>query len=186
MKIGVFFAEGFETIEALTVVDYLRRAGIDVDMISADDKEYVKSAQDVVVKTEIILKSIENIDDYYGFVIPGGMGGATSLSKNDKVLEIIRSCDKKSKLVCAICAGPMVLVESGILDGRKITGYPGMFEDGEGYTFLDEKVVVDGNIITSRGPSLTVYFALEIIEKVSGIEKRKKLEKDILIDIMER
>lgn len=185
-RVGIFLADGFETIEALTVADYLRRADIKVDLISSEDKDIHESAQKIFVIPDVLLKDLKDTSRYDALVIPGGMGGAESLAKNERVLDLIKEQFDLGKRVCAICAGPMVLINAGIVNGMKITGYPGMFENSKDYEYLDEKLVVDKNIITSTGPSLAVYFALKIIEELLGKEKSDKIAKDILLDIMER
>lgn len=186
LRVGIFLQEGFETIEALTVLDYLRRAKIEVDLISTSNEEFVKSAQDAIIKSDVLFCDCKDFDKYDAFVVPGGMKGAETLSKDKKVLDLIKNQFDKGKKICAICAGPMVIINAGIVNGKKITGYPGMFENSDIYEYVDEKVVCDGNIITSQGPSLTVYFALKIIEELLGKESSYKISSDILLDKMER
>lgn len=179
MKIMVLLAEGFEEVEALTVVDYLRRMDIEVDMITITDERNVKGAHDIEVVTDKELGDLD-ISKYEGVVIPGGLVGAENLKKNERVIEIVRELNHDNRLVAAICAGPIVLEEAGILGGKSYTCYPG-FEDeiGQG-NFKDKKVVRDGNMITSKGPALAVDFALEIVNFILGKEAKESLMKDIV------
>ena len=107
------------------------------------------------------------------------------MRQNKKLLDTVKQVFTENKLVCAICASPTVLYEAGILAGKKITSYPGVFKNIKGgFDYLEEKVVVDVNLITSRGPALTVYFALEIIQALEGEEKRQQIENQILLAMM--
>lgn len=184
-KVAVFLADGCEETEALIVVNYLRRAGIKVDMIYTQGKEIINGDHNIIFKAE---KSLDDIaeSDYDCFVVPGGMGGANALAQNKKVLDMIKKAHALGKYVCAICAGPKVLINAGILNGRTITGYPGLFEDGKDYSYKVQKVVRDKNVITAMGPSLAVYFALEIIEALGGRALRDEISAQILLEYMER
>lgn len=184
-KVAMFFATGFEEVEAITVVDYLRRGEIRVDMISTTGDIEVIGDHKIKVSMDLLLEDMEK-SSYDAYIIPGGMPNAKYLSKNERVLEILKSENEKGKLICAVCAGPMVLVSSGVLKGKTITGYPGLFEDNTSYNYADKKTVKDQNIITSQGPSLAVYFALEIIEALEGKGIRKKVEDSILLERMEK
>lgn len=164
-KVAVLLANGFEEIEALTVVDILRRAGILCDMVSIDD-EIVCGAHNIEVKSNILFN--ENIKDYDMVVLPGGLPGAENLAKNEKVLDLIKTFNNdKSKYIAAICASPaIVLTEAGIEENRYITSYPGKeYEERlENANYLDELVVVDENLITSRGPATTMLFAYKLVD----------------------
>lgn len=181
-KVAVFFSNGFEEVESITVVDYLRRADITVDMVSTTGNIICKGAHDIDIKMDILL---EDISEYDGYIIPGGTNNAISMRKNKKLLEIIKKANDDKKLVAAICAGPAVLNEAGILKGVNITSYPSVFkEDGYEFNYVDKNVVVDGNIITSRGPALTISWSLEIIEYLCSKDKRKEIEKQILAHML--
>lgn len=186
IKAAVFFADGFEEVESLTVVDYLRRAGIHVDMVSTIDKDICIGAHNVKVQMDISsLSDFKKANDYDAYIIPGGTNNAISMKQNKELLEIVKDAFDNKKVVCSICAGPTVLYNAGILPGKNVTSYPGVFKNGEtGFNYIEENVVVDDNLITSRGPALTVYFALAIIEKLSGKEKRAEIEKQILFELM--
>ena len=179
IKLGVFMAEGCEEIEALTVVDIARRAGIEIAMISVSGKKEVTSSHNVTFKTDIPAEFMD-YDILDGIVLPGGMPGTLNLGANDYVQKTIAEFASSGKLVAAICAAPSVLGEAGLLKGKKATSYPG-FEDKllEAEVSLDP-VVVDGNIITSRGMGTAIPFALEIVAYFLGEEKAEELRKGII------
>ncbi len=167
-KIAVFLADGFEEIEALTVIDVVRRAGMQCDMISIKDED-VRGAHNVVVKSN--KKISDEIKEYDMIVFPGGLPGADNLAKDERVLELIRYFDSERKYIAAICASPaMVLSAAGIEENRYITAYPG--EDFENMlekaNYVEELVVVDENLITSRGPATTLLFAYKIVDILGG------------------
>lgn len=179
-KVLLFLADGFEEVEALTVVDYLRRMDIEVNTVSITKDKKVKGAHDIVVIADNLISEINDIDAYDGVVIPGGMPGATNLRDNGKVIDIVKSVNEKKRLVAAICAGPMVLERAGIIKGRKVTSYPGFEDELKDGRYIEENVVKDENIITARGPVLAVDFAIEIVRYLLGEEKVVELKKDIL------
>lgn len=180
MKIIVFLAEGFEEVEALTVVDYLRRKDIQVDTISITEEKEVIGAHNIRVIADKTIEEIEDINLYKGAIIPGGMPGATNLRDDKRVIDIIKSLYEEDKLTAAICAGPIVLEKAGIIKGKNITSYPGFEGELKDGIYREESVVRDNNIITARGPTLAVDFAIEIIRYLLGEEKAEELKKDIL------
>ena len=119
MKAIVFLAEGFEEVEALTVVDYLRRKDIGVDTVSITQNNMVKGAHDITLIADKKIDDINNLDRYDGAIIPGGMPGAINLRDNARVIEILSIMNKDDKMVAAICAGPIVLQRAGIIAGKK-------------------------------------------------------------------
>lgn len=179
-KILLFLADGFEEVEALTVVDYLRRMDVEVNTVSITEDEKVKGAHNIVVIADKLIGQIKDIDLYDGVVIPGGIPGATNLRDNDKVIDIVKKINEKKKLVAAICAGPIVLERADIIKGKKVTSYPGFEDELKDVEYIEDNVVKDENIITSRGPALAVDFAIEIIRYLLGEEKVKELKEDIL------
>lgn len=168
MNALIFLAEGFEEIEALTVVDILRRAGVKALTCSIMNENTVKGAHDVLVTADM---NIDDIDkgSYDAYIFPGGMPGAKNLKEDKRVKNIVINAFKENKLLAAICAAPIVLLEAGILKGKKATSYPGFLSENnnDDYTFLEDIVVVDGNIITSRGPATAPSFAFAILENLS-------------------
>lgn len=174
-KVAVMLAEGFEEIEALATVDILKRAGISCDMVSID-KEFVEGAHKITVKSDKIIG--DDISEYDMIVCPGGLPGAEYLSKCEKLVETIKEFDKKEdKYIAAICASPaMVLTAAGIEKNRYITSYPGEeFENLlEESNYVEELVVVDGNLITSRGPATTFLFAYKLVDILGGNSENLK------------
>ncbi len=170
-RVCILLAEGFEEIEALTVSDIMRRAEVTCDLVSIGGKQ-VKSSHGVIVEADKIFK--EDMD-YDLVVIPGGMPGATNLRDDDRVIKFVKKQNKEGKLIGAICAGPIVLGRAGLTEGRDITSYPGYEDELPNCEYLEEAVVVDENIITSRGPATAMTFAYKLLEilgyahKVEGI-----------------
>jgi 4-methyl-5(b-hydroxyethyl)-thiazole monophosphate biosynthesis len=178
-KAIVILADGFEEIEAITVIDILRRAGISVTVAGVTDIE-VKGSHNIIVQTD---KKLDELGpNYDACVLPGGMPGATNLASSQKVRSVITAMHKQGKIVAAICAAPsVVLAPIGVLKRRSATGYPGM-EKGlnKGTTWKKNKVVIDNNIITSQGPATAIPFALAIAEKLAGKKIAKKVGKAAL------
>ena len=166
-KAIIILADGFEEIEAITVIDILRRAGVEVTICGLDSKE-VKGSKEVVVIADKILEG--NEVEYDACVLPGGMPGAENLAASEKVNKILLDMDKKSNVIAAICAAPaVVLAPLGILDNRSATCYPGMEENFSATTnYRKDDVVIDKNIITSRGPATALKFAIAITDKLCG------------------
>ncbi|MBD7909898.1 MULTISPECIES: DJ-1 family glyoxalase III [Clostridium] len=175
-KVAVLLAEGFEEIEALTVVDIMRRAEVTCHMVSLE-KINVLGAHGIEVKSDKILD--EEIKSYDLIVLPGGMPGARNLQENRKVLEIVKYFHENKKLVSAICAAPIVLGSANIIKGKSITSYPGFEDELQGCNYKEEKVVVDGNIITSRGPATAMEFAYKLLE-ILGNDKYKAISDGML------
>ncbi len=168
-KIAVFLADGFEEIEALTVVDVTRRAGINTDIVSIEG-ELVRSAHNVFVKSDKLFNE-EELKNYDMIVFPGGLPGAENLANDERIKKLVKEFNDEKKYIAAICASPaMVLSAAGIEEDRYITSYPG--EDFENMldkaNYVEELVVVDENIITSRGPATTLLFAYKIVDLLGG------------------
>lgn len=177
MRVMVAFADGFEEIEALTVVDVLRRVGIAVDMVGVVGS-VITGAHGVRMMADKKLRDIK-AEEYDGIVLPGGSPGYINLGRSSALLEIVKKMNAKGKLVAAICAAPSVLAKAGILENKKATIYPGM-EKEIPYPRGD-KVVVDGNVITSQGPGTALEFALRIVEALAGKEKALALRKALVV-----
>ena len=167
-------ADGFEEGETLFVVDIFRRAGIGCDSVSLED-EMVRGGHDIYVRADRII-SEDIFDDSDRVVIPGGMPGAANLRDSGLVKDWVRKFVREDKYVAAICAGPMVLKAAGVSEGRTLTSYPAdkyreMFADS---TYVDDNaemeqmVVTDGKLITSRGPATTFPFAYKLVEVLGG------------------
>jgi protein deglycase len=166
-KALIILADGFEEIEAITAIDILRRAGVEVTICGLDS-EKVKGSKGVVIVTDRMLQGDESA--YDACVLPGGMPGAENLAASDKVKKILLDMNDKRKTIAAICAAPaIVLAPLGILDNKYATCYPGMESSFSGTTdYKKDDVVIDKNIITSQGPATALKFALAIADKLCG------------------
>ena len=178
-KIGIFMADGCEEIEGLTVVDILRRAGIDIDMISVADNGYAKGSHGIRFECDCSISDAD-FSQYDGLVLPGGMPGTTTLGANETVLAQIKAFFEAGKLVAAICAAPSVLGDNHILEGKKATCHPGFEERLLGATVVEDAVAVDGNVITSRGMGTAIPFALAIVEYCKDAETVAEIRKGIV------
>lgn len=182
MKVAILLANGFEEAEALVTIDILRRAGIEIDSFSLAE-EFVTSSRKITVKADKILGE-NNLSEYDMVILPGGQPGSTTLSKDTRVLNIVRSfISNDKKFVAAICAAPMVLKAAGVSAGKTLTSFPSdelkaMFTDAN---YVDDKLVVqDGNLITSRGAGITMPFAYKIVDVLGG--NSEPVKKGMLYD----
>ncbi len=179
----VLLAEGFETIEALTIVDVLRRANWPVFTVSTTSSLVVSSAQRVPVQADMQMKNLPWANDVSLLYIPGGLPAAKTLSENIKLIAYLQECEKADVLIAAICAGPLSLEASGLAKRYRGTCFPGV-EDKVNYkAFSEDLVVDDGQVITSRGPATSLIFALAILEKLAGTEVMLKV-KDAMLQTM--
>jgi 4-methyl-5(b-hydroxyethyl)-thiazole monophosphate biosynthesis len=180
-KAVILLATGFEEIEAVTVIDVLRRAGIEIIIAGLEDSE-VTGSHGITVLAD---KKIDDLkSDFDAMIIPGGLPGAMHLHNSSEVNDFIKTMNSKGALIAGICAAPaVVLAPLGILDNKTATCYPGDQADfGKSTSYKNEAVVVDGNIITSQGPGTSMEFAFSIVEKLIGSETVKKLKKHALVD----
>ena len=162
----VVLADGFEEIEAVTPIDLLRRAGIEV-IVAGLDRTTVTGARGVKVQCDTTLEQLQG--DFDAIILPGGANGAKNLAASSRLSKLLVQFNQDQKLIAAICAAPVVVLTSlGILDNKNATCFPGM-EQGfaKSTTFRDNRVVGDGNVITSRGPGTALDFSLSIIEKLT-------------------
>ena len=160
-RLGIFIADGCEEVEALTVVDIVRRAKLEIDMISINGTKQVTSSRNVTFMTDTT-KEEADFSAYDGIILPGGMPGTVHLGEDDTVSQVIREFAKEGKLVAAICAAPSVLGQAGILNGKKAACHPGFEEKLTGAEVFFSPVVCDGNVITSRGMGTAVPFGLAV------------------------
>lgn len=169
-------AQGCEELEAVTVVDLLRRAGIRVVTAGLDDRP-VRASRGMVLIPDTTLNDVLG-ESFDMIVLPGGQPGATNLGKDERVTGLLRQMARAGKYTAAICAAPKVLAQSGLLEGRRATSFPGSVEPGSvpGLDYVDDPVVVDGKVITSRGPGTAMDFALQLIESLAGHPKRQEVE----------
>jgi 4-methyl-5(b-hydroxyethyl)-thiazole monophosphate biosynthesis len=178
-KAIIILAEGFEEIEASTPVDVLRRADVDVT-VAGLGATLIKGAHGLAYETDVELEDAG--DDYDALVLPGGGPGARNLAASSKVSSLLEKMNSEGKIIAAICASPaVVLAPAGILNGKSATCYTGMEENfSENTSFKEEDVVVDGNVVTSRGPGTALSFSLKIAELLSGPDVSGKLKEDLL------
>ncbi len=178
-KVLIFMAEGHEEIEALTVVDLLRRSGIEIDMVSITGEKKVSGSHGI---TTICDRLVEEADFASAdmLVLPGGMPGTLNLEKCEPLMNHIKGFNESGKTIAAICAAPTVFGRAGLLKGKKATCYPGMEADLLGANTSTDAVCHDGNIITSRGLGTAIPFALEIIKTFQGEDAAEKIAKSVV------
>ncbi len=178
-KVLIFMAEGHEEIEALTVVDLLRRAGIEIEMVSITGNKKVPGAHGITTYCD---KLIENTDFESAdmLVLPGGMPGTLNLELCEPLMDQVHGFNTSKKGLAAICAAPTVLGKAGILNGKKATCYPGMEKDLVGAEFSTDPVCHDGHIITSRGLGTAIPFALEIIKTFTDEATAEQIAKSVV------
>ncbi len=177
MKVMVPLTDGFEEIEALTVIDVLRRAGLDVETVGIVGS-MIRGMHGVRVMVDKRLMEI-NPKEYDAIVLPGGPGYKT-LARTGKLMEMLKDFNAKQKTIGAICAAPAILAELGILDEKRATIYPGM-EKQLSYP-RGNRVVVDGHIITSQAPGTAMEFALALVKKLVGNSEMLKLKKELVVE----
>ena len=169
-------AQGCEELEAVTVIDLLRRAGITVDSAGLDGQP-VRAARGTVLIPDITLDEALT-RDYDMIVLPGGLPGADHLKDDARIIELVTRMASQNKYTAAICAAPRVLAQAGLLHGRRATSFPGALDVAAipGIDYSDQPVVRDGTVITSRGPGTAMDFALELIEILAGRQQRDTVE----------
>jgi len=184
-RVLVPLANGFEEIEAVSIVDVLRRANIEVVTASLDKNKLVKGANGIYIEadTEIGNVDVESLDMV---VLPGGWDGTHALADSEAVQSILKEMDKKGKQIGAICAAPFALNKAGVLK-EQFTCYPSVEEqiDKEGYQGEKSMVVESGNVLTSRGPATALCFALKIVQKLEGDEMYEMLRGGLLASYCE-
>lgn len=178
-KTGIFMAEGCEEIEGLTVVDILRRAGLETEMISISATDSVTGSHGITFHTDSIFENV-NFESFDAIVLPGGMPGTLNLGEHEGVGRIIREFAENGKLVAAICAAPSVLGAAGILQNRHAACHPGFEPKLTGAITSEDTVVTDGNIITSRGMGTAIDFALAIVKYLKDEETVNDLKQKLV------
>ena len=179
--IYLFLADGFEEIEALTIVDVLRRANLQVKTVSVTDSLTVKGAHGISVISDALFGNC-SFDKVKALVLPGGMPGAETLGKHKGLTELLKEYHNTDTVLAAICAAPMVFGQLGLLKGKKAVAYPGFEPKLEGASIQNDLVVVDGKIITGKGPAAALPFALKLAEVLASKETANQLRKDMCVD----
>ena len=165
MKTLVIFADGVEPLEAVTIVDVLRRADVSVTTASLTNSVSVRAAHKMILTADTLWPA--DLDVFEAIILPGGGKGTEKLMADKRVIEAVQAFAESDRTVAAVCAAPTVLAEAGVLNGRRATCYPTCAHLlGESYD--DAPVIVDGNIITSQGPGTTLLFALVLVQQIKG------------------
>jgi protein deglycase len=175
-RVLVPLAEGFEEIEAIAIVDLLRRADIEVCTASLGAREVTGSHGITVVADASLDEAVAG--DYDMIVLPGGMPGTSHLKSDARVARLLRQFAESGRYTAAICAAPSVLAHAGLLEGRRATSFPGFLTLGSapGIRLSEDPVVVDGKVATSRGPGTAVAFGLALIELLEGPDARRAVQ----------
>jgi 4-methyl-5(b-hydroxyethyl)-thiazole monophosphate biosynthesis len=173
-KVLVPLAQGCEEIEAVTVIDILRRAGIEVVSAGLDAQPVRASRGTVFIPDTTLAEALEH--DFDMVVLPGGQPGTNNLKKDARILGLLQRMARQGKYVAAICAAPSVLAIAGLLDGKRAASYPGTLDDFPKVQQQADAVVEDGKLITSRGPGTAMDFALTLVERLAGHAKRQETE----------
>ena len=176
----IFMADGTEEIEALTVVDLLRRAGIDIKTVSVEKTNDIMGSHGIPIGCDMNIKDVDKLPEM--IVLPGGKKGTETLKANETLAELIRQQNDRNGYLAAICAAPTIFGEMGLLMGRKATCYPGLEEKliGARVQTPDVTVAVDDNFITSRGLGTSIDFALKLIELLISEEDSEKIAKQVV------
>ncbi|MCL2180190.1 MAG: DJ-1/PfpI family protein [Treponema sp.] len=187
-KAVILMADGFEEVEAVTPIDYLQRAGIEVTKASVTSNLSVKGRWGgITMLADITLAEIlkQGTACYDAVIVPGGMPGASNIAASKEAGTLLNEMAAAGKLICAICASPVIVLSAlGIIAGKRFTCYPGMEEkitEPQGCIWSDDRVVVDGNIITSRGAGTAAQWSMAIIEKLLGRTSADKIAAAVLL-----
>lgn len=178
-KAGIFFANGFEEIEGLTVVDVLRRADIAAEMISITAADEVTGAHGITVKMDQKIAAV-NFDELDAIVLPGGGVGTANLEACEELMAALDRFHEQKRVIAAICAAPSILGHRGILKGRRACSYPDFESHLHGATVSREAAVCDGHIITGRGMGCSIQFSLAIVEYFQSHEAAAALAAKIV------
>ena len=179
-KALILLAEGVEEMEAVIAIDVLRRAGIEVTSASTGPAREVTASRGVRLIADTMLNDARPAD-FSALLIPGGAGGSRRLAGDTRVLELVRSFVQARKLVAAVCAGPLALLAAGVLTGVRITCHPAVRDQFPGVQVCNDRVVVDGNFITSQGPGTSMEFALAIAKRLVGEEVAAKVADGLVL-----
>lgn len=163
-KTAIIIASGFEEGEALTIADIIKRAHLQCDLVGFEQE--VKGGHEIIVRCDHILN--ETLLDYDMVILPGGYGGAEAMKNNPTLISYLQQMNEKGKYVCAMCAAPIVLEKANLLVDKKFTAYQGYDQKIKQRTYLNDKVVIDSNIVTSRGSATAYGFAYKLVELLGG------------------
>ena len=178
-RVCVLLAEGFEEIEAVTVVDVLRRADVDTTIVGVSSAR-VRGSHGIEIAADATLDEIST-QGWTAVVLPGGMPGASNLRDDARVQAFIRQQHESGGRLAAICAAPIALYEAGVLAGQRVTSYPAFADHLKGVVYVEEAVVQDGPITTSRAPGTALHFALALVAQLVGTDRADALRKGMLV-----
>jgi len=179
-KVCVHLATGFEELEAVAVLDVLRRAGIEVLMVSMTRELNVTSARGLMVTADVLFEDVD-YDNIDMIVLPGGIPGSTNLAEHAGLKQKIGRFADQGKYLAGICAAPMVYGQMGLLRGKTAVCYPGFEKYLDGAEITSERVVQTGNFITAKGPGTALEFSLKLVEILKGIEAAEKVKENMLV-----
>jgi len=180
-RIAVHLADGFEEIEAVSIIDVLRRAGLNVVTVSVTGGKEVQGSHHIPIIADQLFEDI-NYDEIEMIVLPGGMPGARHLNEHKGLLRQIKAFANEDKPLGAICAAPLVFGELGLLEGKKAVCYPGFEKHLKGATILMEPTLQSGNIVMGRGAGVAIKFALKIVEFLEDKKVAEKLAEAMLVE----
>ena len=184
-KVALFIENGSEELEFIAPLDIMRRANLEVDLISANNEDFITSSHNVKILADKKMDEVNNILDYDAIVIPGGMPGSTLLRDNKKIIEFYQTMYNSGKLVAAICAAPIVLSAAGITDDKEVTSYPGFDKEINYKNYNSEKaVVIDKNVITAQGPAVAILFGYEIVNYLLQDNTAEDVKKAMLVPVL--
>ena len=163
-KVAVIVAPGFEEGETLTIVDIIRRANIQCDMFGFD--KIVEGGHHIQVKCDNIIN--QDIIDYDMVVLPGGYGGVDHMKNSEQLISLLQEMNQQKKYICAMCAAPIVLEKANLLIDKQFTAYQGYDQKIKQGHYLQDKVVINDNIVTSRGPATAYAFAYKLVDLLGG------------------
>ncbi len=179
-KVYIFLADGFEEIEAITPIDVLRRAELDVITVSITDTKEVKGAHHMTIIADQLFTDCD-FSEADMLILPGGLPGAHNLNAYQPLKDLLSNFNERGKSIAAICAAPLILGELGILQHKTATCYPGFESTLEGANYTASALENDKNIITAKGPGAAMYFSLAIVTKLCGEEKAVELAKGMVL-----
>ncbi|MCK5803410.1 MAG: DJ-1/PfpI family protein [Lentisphaeria bacterium] len=177
--IAVLLANGFEEIEAVTIIDVLRRADLRVSVASINEEERVTGAHGLTLVTDTVLSKLRPLD-FDMVVLPGGMPGSENLASGAEVLGFLRALHARGAFVCAICAAPIALAAAGLLADKRVTCYPGFESRLTDAHYTAERVQTDGRIITGNGPGAALEFSYELVRQLGLTDVAEQLSTGML------
>ena len=184
-KVALFIENGSEELEFIAPLDIMRRANLEVDLISANNEDFITSSHNVKIIADKKINEVNNILDYDAIVIPGGMPGSTLLRDNKKIIEFYQKMYNSGKLVAAICADPIVLSAAGITDDKEVTSYPGFDKEINYKNYNSDKaVVIDKNVITAQGPAVAILFGYEIVNYLLQDNTAEDVKQAMLVPVL--